>query len=504
MFDDFPLMLSSLDMLCQWQIIVVALFGLVFGLIAGVIPGVNSALGIAVLLPLTFKMEPIVALILLTSVYAGGLTGGGILAILLNTPGAPAAVATTFDGYPMAQKGLVNEALGIQVFSSTIGGIFSFIFVLLLIRPMSQLALMFGPSEMMMLVILVFVVVSTLCGKSFLRSIFAGIFGLLVSTIGVSGITSMERGTMGIDAMLDGIPNLICIVGLFSIPELIELTQKQSVIANTYHMNMSAGGIRKLLTGVKMAMQYKWTMFRSAVLGLVIGLLPAAGSAMASLLSYATAKRNPKGQEVFGEGAPEGLVAAETANNASEGGAMACLLSLGIPGSGSTAVLLGAVFLHGLTPGPNLLQNSPDLVYALLIGDVLGMIPMLFLALCVAFFTAKLIQIPNRILVPVLLVIIAMSAFSYRNMFFDVFLLMSCGILGWILRKLNFSQVNFMIGVLLGRNIEDELWRSILLFGSDVTQFFLRPLTGTITIIIILFVLLHIYKTFFAKKISAY
>ena len=277
MFDDFPLMLSSLDMLCQWQIIVVALFGLVFGLIAGVIPGVNSALGIAVLLPLTFKMEPIVALILLTSVYAGGLTGGGILAILLNTPGAPAAVATTFDGYPMAQKGLVNEALGIQVFSSTIGGIFSFIFVLLLIRPMSQLALMFGPSEMMMLVILVFVVVSTLCGKSFLRSIFAGIFGLLVSTIGVSGITSMERGTMGIDAMLDGIPNLICIVGLFSIPELIELTQKQSVIANTYHMNMSAGGIRKLLTGVKMAMQYKWTMFRSAVLGLVIGLLPAAG-----------------------------------------------------------------------------------------------------------------------------------------------------------------------------------------------------------------------------------
>jgi len=391
-FEDLNFLLSGVSLLLHWDVILIALGGLLFGLVAGVIPGVSAALGIAVLLPFTFKMTPILALVLLTSVYAGGLTGGGILAILLNTPGAPAAVATTFDGYPMAQKGQVNEALGIQVFSSMTGGFLSLIAVIVLIRPMSRFALMFGPSEMMMLVVLVFVVISTLCGEAFLRSIFAGVLGLLISTLGESGVTSMERGTFGIDAMAEGIPNLLCIVGLFAVPELIELSQKQSVISNMYQMSTSSEGIKKLLSGIRIVAQHKLTMLRSAVIGLVIGLLPAAGSAMASLLSYATAKRNSKHPETFGTGEPAGLVAAETANNASEGGALACLLSLGIPGSGSTAVLLGGFFLHGLTPGPNLLRNSPDLVYAILAGDAFGMFPMAILALMVAFYTAKLIR----------------------------------------------------------------------------------------------------------------
>lgn len=491
---DVDFFLNSIGMLASWHLVLVVVAGLLFGLIAGVIPGVNSALGIAVILPLTFKMDSFTALMMLTAVYAGGLTGGGILAILLNTPGTPAAVATTFDGYPLAQKGKVNEAMGIQVTSSIFGGIFSFAVVLLLIQPMSRFALMFGPSEMMMLVVLVFVVISTLNGEEFLRSLFAGALGLMFSTIGTSNITSAERGTFGLDVLADGVPSLICIVGLFAIPELIDLSQRKSAIKEMYSMQKGRSGLLNLWHGVRMTFDYPITLVRSAVIGTMVGLLPAAGSAMASLLSYASAKNGAKPDQKYGEGEPEGLVAAEVANNASEGGALACLLCLGIPGSGSTAVLMGGFFLHGLTPGPSLMQNSADLVYALLYGCLFQMFLLGFLALGVAFCAAKVIRLPNRILVPMLIGIIALSAFSYRNLFFDVVLLFACGILGWMLKRYKFSPVNFMIGALLGTPVEDELYRSMLLFGSDMTAIFFRPLTGTLTAITLVFCGLQAHK----------
>jgi putative tricarboxylic transport membrane protein len=332
-------------------------------------------MALAVILPLTFKMDALTALILMTSVYTGSLTGGGILAILINTPGTPGAVATTFDGYPMARAGRHNEALVLQICSSVIGGFLSYFVLLFFIHPMTEFALNFGPSEMLFLTIFVLIIVGVLQGRYLIRSLFAGLMGLMLSTIGTSA-NGMVRGTMGIDALEDGLPLILCIIGMFAMPELLSLAARKSISDE----EISVGhNLKRLISGVVDAAGQVRTWLLGSIIGIFIGLLPAAGATLASLLSYSFAKRRAKPEQRFGEGEAEGVVAAESANNASEGGAMAILLALGIPGSASTAVILGGFMLHGLVPGGRLFRDNGPLVYGLIVGNLAQMMLLGFL-----------------------------------------------------------------------------------------------------------------------------
>ena len=495
---DWQALGQGLLMLANVQIPVVIFFGMLLGLVIGVIPGMTAALGIAVLLPITFLMDALTALILLTSVYTGSLTGGGILAILINTPGTPGAVATTFDGYPMTRKGMQNEALGIQITASIIGGFFSYTMLLFFIKPMAWVALKFGPSEMLFLTIFVLVVIGTLHGEQFSRSFFAGIFGLLLSTVGTSDATGLERGTMGIDALEDGFPLILSIIGMFAVPEMLNLVTRQAI--SEVAISSKGHNLKKLMQGVKITLKYKLTTLRGSLIGVFIGLLPAAGATLASLLSYSFAKKAAKEGQCFGEGEPEGVVAAESANNASEGGSMACLLALGIPGSAATAVILGGFMLHGLVPGPGLFRDDSALIYGLIAGNILQMCLLGFFALLVAFYVARVVVVPTQVLLPALIVVVSMGVFSFRNLFFDVFILFGFGLIGYFFKRYNFTLVSFMIGLFLGRQIDNEMYRFVALFSSDYTQVFYRPITVTFMALIVITVGYQIFHSLKDRK----
>ncbi len=487
-WDDF---LNGIILIATWKTPLLIFSGMIIGLVFGVIPGLTSSIGIAILLPVTFLMQPLDALVMLTSVYTGGLTGGGITAILINSPGAPGAIATTFDGYPMTQKGMQNEALGLQITSSVIGGMSGYIFLLFFINAMVKFALQFGPSEMIFLTILVLVIIGSMRGKSMARTFFIGIFGLIVGTIGTSEATGVVRGTMGFEGLEDGIPRVICIVGLFAVPEMLNLIIKEFILDVKITKSQN---IKKLLNGVKSTFKYYKSLIRSALIGITIGTLPAAGSTVSALLGYSQAKSEAKPHQCFGAGEPEGIVAAETANNASEGGAMAILLALGIPGSGGTAILIAAFSLHGLVPGPRLFQDNAAFVYGLISANIFQMCFLGFVALFVAFFLARLIFIPTRIIAPTLMIVMAMGAYSVRNMFFDIYLLFIIGILGWFLRRYDFPTTSFIIGYILGKNLDMEVYRYASLFGDDLTVFFQRPISAVLIAITIFVISLQIHR----------
>lgn len=496
---DWVNLAEGFAILLHWQILIAIFGGMLLGLVIGVIPGMTAALGLAVILPLTFQMEALTALVLMTSVYTGSLTGGGILAILINTPGTPGAVATTFDGYPMTKKGQHNEALGLQISASVVGGILSYLALLFFIRPMTDLALEFGPSEMFFLTIFVLVLIAALQVEHPERSMFAGLLGLMLSTIGTSTSSGLERGTYNFNELIDGLPLILCIIGMFAIPEMISIITRQSISNSDVEKSHD---LKRLWAGVKQALSFRRTLIRGSVIGILVGLLPAAGATLASLLSYTFAKKAARPDQIYGEGEPEGVVAAESANNASEGGAMAILLALGIPGSAATAVILGAFMLHGLVPGGNLFLTNGPLVYGLILSNILQMIFLGGFALLVAYNVARVVIVPSSVLVPVLIVIVSLGAFSLRNFMFDVFLLYIFGMIGWFFRCYQFALVSFMIGLFLGRQLDEEIIRFNVLFVDTPADLLDRPIAIGFMLLTVLTIVLRI-RTMVLKRRAA-
>ncbi len=471
---DFAQISEGAALLWHWQMPLAIFGGMLLGLVIGAIPGMTAALGLAAILPLTFTLEPLTALVLMTSVYTGSLTGGGFLAILINTPGTPGAAATTFDGYPMARQGRHNEALGLQIAASVIGGAISYLALLAFIQPMAQFALLFGSSEMLFLTIFVILLIATLQRRSFARTIFAGLIGLLLSTVGTSVTTGVARGTMGIDALEDGFPIILCVIGMFAIPELISIVARSAIASDT---GAAATDIRAVLRGARRAASEVGTWVRGSAIGTVIGLLPAAGATIASLLSYATASKRAIPTDCFGNGDPKGVVAAESANNASEGGAMAILMSLGIPGSASTAVISGAFLLHGLVPGPRLFIDNGPMVYGLILGNLAQMIVLGVFAVLVASQVARIATVPSRLLAPALAIILALGAFSYRGLWEDIVITFVFGLIGYVFRRHHFTLVALMIGLFLGRQIDEDFVRFVILYADDPLALAFKPIT---------------------------
>lgn len=488
---DWSAFFYGLHMLATWKTPVAITLGIWIGLVFGAIPGLTAGMAIAIALPFTFLLDPLTALNFLTSIYTGGLTGGGIPAILINAPGAPAAIATPLDGYPMAKRGLHNEALGIQITSSVIGGLAGYIFLLFFIHPMVRVALQFGPSEMIFFIVLVLVVIGTIHEKHFFRTLFAGLLGLLLGTVGTSQATGVVRGTMGFDALEDGIPTALAILGVFCIPELFDLITRQFVIEDEAARTRN---IRRFIVGIKLTFRYIKTLIRGALIGVFVGILPAAGAAIAALLSYSRAKQHARPGQRFGEGEPEGVVAAEVANNASEGGAMCTMLVLGVPGSGTAALVMAAFMLQGLPVGPTLFRDNAPLVYALISVNLIQELFQGFFALALAFYLVRIIFLPTRILAPALIVIMAMGSYCMRNLFFDVYVLFFFGIIGWFFRRYDFYVPSFIIGVILGNGLDVQVSLYAALFGSDLSVFVQRPISLVFMLMTLITVGFQVYR----------
>lgn len=479
---DWQALGEGIQLFMEWQNFLLILVGLTIGVVLAAIPGFTGSLGIAVMIPLTFGMDPLPSLVFLLSIYTGGLYGGSITAILLNTPGSPAAVATSLDGYPMTKKGLAGRALGVAVGASTIGGFLGILVLLVIIQPLANLALKFGPTEMFMIAVFGLTIIAALKGASFTKTFYAGLLGILIGTIGMTSSGAI-RGTYGQAYLLDGIPIIPALIGLFALSELFFLVDKSYVTKQQIkHQRNSV----EVLKGIKQTFKYPFNIIRSSAIGVFIGALPAAGSTIASLVSYNEARRASKKRESFGKGNEEGIVAAESANNASEGGALATMLVLGIPGSAAAAMLLGAIIMQGWTPGPRLFIDHSAVLYGVIFSELVQEVLLLFVGAAFAIIAGRIVRVPTHVLIPTIIVFALVGSFAVRNLMFDAVLVFLFGLLGWYLRRNEYPTIGVVLGLILGPIADKELLRSVQLYGDQTFfMFFQRPITLLLLIITI-------------------
>ena len=441
----------------------------VMGVLVGALPGLSSTLAVALLLPFTLQLEPIPAIAMMSALYCAGTFGGSITAILINTPGAPPAVATALDGFPLAQRGEAGRALGIAAVSSVMGGMFSLLIFIIAAPMLAKIALSFRPQEYFALALFGLSMLASISGKSSLRNLIAGAFGVLVSTIGIHLTTGVERFTFDISDFVEGIHFVPVLVGLFAMGELLNQCQTlDTVIERVKKVAIrlpSMADFRKL----------RGTIARSAVIGTFIGILPAEGSTIAAIIGYNEAKRWSKNKDEFGKGAIEGIAGPETANNAATGGAMVPTLALGIPGSGTTAIILAAMMIHGLRPGPYLVQNTPEIVYAIFTAMFIANILFLIMGLPGAKLFARITLIPRTLLWPAVFVFSMIGSYAFSQSVFDVWIMMASGVLGFIMLRHGFGPAPFVMGLILGRLVEETWSQSMIIFDNNWWRFFESP-----------------------------
>lgn len=472
--DGFSLLFSAWG---PWALIVP---GLVIGLVFGVIPGLQTSMAMAMFLPITFTMDFLSAIFLLTSIFTGGMFGGGITAILMNIPGTSSAVATTFDGYPMTRKGLHNEALGLSLGASCIGTVIGYSILLILIKPLTGVVLSMGPTEMFVIILWGLTLISTLSGGYMVRSLLIGVAGLLVGTIGMSS-NGVIRGTFGNPNLLDGVAIIPAMIGMFAASELFSLPKAAAAASQ----RLQAINMRAVLSGAMHSLKYPRTIIRGGLLGTVIGAVPGIGSSVANLVSYGSAKRRSKDPDSFGKGNPNGVVASEAANSSSEGGSMVSLFALGIPGGAGTAVLLAAFNVHNVTGGPRFMADQADVVYAIILANIAQAFLLLFVGLLLLPLLATIVRVPRSILGPSVLVVATFGCFGITGDLTGPITLVIFSGIGWVLRKYRYSVAAAVIGMMLGGMAESELLRSYQISGGNFSYLLGRPITlGLLTLLI--------------------
>jgi putative tricarboxylic transport membrane protein len=471
------------------QNMLLALAGAILGTVLGALPGVSATLGIALLVPLTFAMSPVAALVFLGAVYCGAIYGGSISGILLNVPGTPAAVATMLDGYQMAKQGKGGTALGIDIISSLVGGQVSVIVLLFGAPIVATFALEIRSAEFFWIVIFA---MSTVGGTSSpLKGIIAAILGLAIGVIGSHPMSGMLRFTFDQPALYEGVPVVTALVGLFSISQVLVLAEGKGMDSQ-----MNVPQIGSLWPGRQLLWQLKNTILRSSIIGTIIGLIPGAGADIAAFIGRNEARRYSKTPELFGKGAPEGVAAAEAANNAVVGGSLIPMLTLGIPGNAVTAALLGGLLIHGLIPGPMLFTEAPDVLYPFIFSLFLAN---LFFAV-VAFFglkyVAKVVLVPQGIVAPVVAGLAIIGAYSFRNMGFDIWIMFAMGMLGYILRKADYPLAPIILGIILGPMAEENLDRVMTLAQAADLSLMGYFLQRWLTIVLMLLTIITLVYSF--------
>lgn len=453
------------------------------GVCVGALPGLSSPMAIALLLPFSISLEPIPAIAMMASLYCAGTFGGSITAILINAPGAPPAVATAFDGYPMAKRGEAGRALGLAAVSSITGGVFSLIVFLFAAPLLAKIALKFRPQEYFALAVFALSMLASLSGKSSIRNLIAGAVGVLIGTVGIHTTTGVERFTFGIPELSEGINFIPVLIGLFAMGELLNQSQ---TLGKIYERITS---VVVKLPSFKEVVQLKWTILRSCCIGTFIGILPAEGATVAAIMGYNEAKRFSKNKGEFGKGAPEGIVGPEAANNAATGGAMVPTLALGIPGSGSTALILAALIMHGLRPGPYLLKETPHFLYAIFGAMLLANFMFLAIGLAGAKVFSRVTLIPREFLWPAVFVFSMVGSYAFASAISDVWIMLAAGIAGFIMKRHGFGPAPLVMGLILGKIVEDNLSRSMIIYDNNWLRFFESPIVD-------LFFLLTIFSLF--------
>jgi putative tricarboxylic transport membrane protein len=452
--------------------------GVLMGTVVGVLPGIGPSAGIALLIPVTFGIEPTSALIMLAGIYYGAMYGGSTSAILINTPGEAASVMTAIDGFKMAKKGRAGAALAASAWGSFIAGTIGIVGLTLLAIPLANIALKFGPAEYCMLMLFAMTAVSSLAGKSPGKAMVSTVAGLMTATVGVDLQSGQSRYTMDIIELEDGVGFLIVVVGLFAISEVL-VTMEQMFKGHNEITRIKG----KLMLTVEEWRRALAPMFRGGLIGFFIGVLPGAGSTVATILSYVTEKRLSKHPEEFGEGAIEGVAGPEAANNASTTGAMVPLLTLGIPGSGTTSVLLGAFMLYGIQPGPLLFESRPDLVWGVIDSMYLGNLMLLILNLPLVGLFVRLLYIPSGILMPLVMALATIGVYAINNNPFELFVALAFGVLGYLFRKIDIPLAPFVLAVVLGAPMEQS-FRQALQISDGSPAIFVNSEIGVILVLL--------------------
>jgi len=458
--------------------LILIFLGTLGGVFIGILPGLSGPTGVALLLPFTFNLDPAGGLLMLGGIYMGSSFGGSVSAILLNAPGTSYAAATALDGFPLAQQGRSKEALYVSLVSSVFGGVIGVVTLILFAPMLARFALKFGPPEMFLLAAAGLAIIGVLAGENMFKGIAAGALGVLISMVGPDIMTGDVRLTFGIENLESGIPLIPALVGLFAISEMISQSMRthgMSLVEVPMKRTSLARVIRDIFRKGAVLLA------KTSALGTIIGIMPGEGAAVASFIAYGEAKRSSSHPELFGKGNPEGIIAAESANNASVGGALVPLLALGIPGSCTTAILYGALTIHGLIPGPRLFMSNPDVVYNFMFGMLLTVIFMGIIGALGAEYFSKVMKLNFKYLVPIVLLLCFMGAYSIRNSSFDILLAVCFGILGVALKWLNMPVAPIVLGIILGPIGEEGLRQTLVITHareiSLLTYVIARPIS---------------------------
>jgi len=495
------LFLSSVQSLFHPLNLLLVTVGVGGGVVVGALPGLTATMAIALLVPFTFTMEPVHGLILMGGIYSGAIYGGCFSAILINTPGTPSAIATTFDGYPMAKRGESYRAIVTGTIASVIGGLIGVLFLIFLSPPLSRASLKFGPPEFFWLTAFGLTIIATLASKSILKGLIGGAFGLLLSMIGIAPIEGSVRYAFGTVSLQNGIALIPALIGFFCVPEILSMIEQKdkTVTALPYRRQ------RNVILGVFLKILRKpFLLIRSAVIGTIVGIIPGAGGNIASMVSYNEAVRASRYPHKFGKGYMYGVVAAETANNAEVSGSLIPLLTLGIPGAPPAAVLLGALLLQGMRPGADLFTVHGKITYTFILSLVLANLLILPIGVLGGKWLSRLLtRVPVTLLAPFIFLLSVIGSYAINKNMFDVFVMLFFGLLGYVGRKIGFSPGPVVLGLILGDICEQGLVQSILMgraSGSVLQMFFTRPISIVLIVLTLMSALWPVAQSMMRKR----
>ena len=484
----FQIALSPVNLL--W-----CLIGSVLGTAVGVLPGLGPAATIALLLPVSMKMgSPITAIILMSGIFYGAMYGGSTTSILLNIPGEAASVVTCIDGYQMARKGRAGAALGVAAIGSFVAGTVGVIGLTMMAPPLAEFALKFGPPEYVALTVLGLLLATYLAGASPLRGLTMAIMGLILGSVGLDPLSGAVRFDFGVPDLQSNIDFVTIAMGLFGVGEiLISLEQSEAASILTTK-------IKNVFPTMADLARSGWAMFRGSVIGFLVGILPGGGAVLSSLISYAVEKKVSKHPEEFGHGAIEGVAGPEAANNSAASSSFITLLTLGIPGNASTAMIFAALLIHGITPGPFLLKEHAPVFWGVVASMYIGNVMLLVLNLPLVGMWAQLLKVPYAFMAPMIMILTLVGVYSVNNSVFDIWVMLIMGVFGYLARKLQFDLGPLLLAFVLGPIMERSLRQALLMSHGSFGIFFTRPISGVLLGVAVLFVLGNLVAAFRAKQ----
>lgn len=491
------MILEAFSLIFNPACLLLILVGVVVGIIFGSIPGLSATMAIVLFLPMSFGMEPMNGIALLVGLYLGGISGGLISAILLKIPGTPSSISTVFDGGPMAEKGEAGKALGVGILFSFLGGLIS-IFALMFISPyLAAVTLKFTPVEYFAIAVFSLTIIASLSGNSLLNGLLSGFFGIALSMVGMAPVDGMTRFTFGSFQLLSGFDIVVILIGVFAVTDIIMAGFGRKRLAD----KMTKTAFRLKGFGITMK-EFKGqivNMIRSSLIGIGIGILPGIGGSTAGLLSYTAEKNSSKYPEKFGTGIIDGVIASETSNNAVIGGSLIPLLTMGIPGNTVTAIFLGGLTIHGISPGPLIFEKSGQFVYGIFLALIVANIFMLIFERAGLKVFVKLLDIPKHLLLPIIMVCCVVGAYSSNSRIFDVWCVMLFGLLGVLFKKLKIPSTPLIIGFILGSMAEENLRRALMASAGSWMVFITRPISLAFLLVALVSVAMTVKKQFAGK-----